>query len=405
LEPLKGNTVMLIGERFPGKRVDFIMKQAKAMLDYDSSSKLIVLHDKEETDLDKNGNYVLKNTYFLNLSRGKFNRLFSTIYALRSPFLFLRSLGRQYYPMNLTLKHYLTYLNIKKLNLKIDILHCHFGQIGLIGSFLKKEGLCEKLIVSFYGGDLTGYVDQYGKNIYKDTFENADRFIVCTEFLKKRLIEIGCDSSKISLIYLPQDERFFKPLVKKRKKSSINLLTVARLVPEKGIQNSLKAVQILSRKYKTLKYVLVGDGPYRAKLTKLVEEYGLEKIVEFKGVLGGFDALKEYQNADIFVLPSISTHNGWVEGGGLVNLEAQLCGLPVVASNCGGIPEYVSDGIAGFLVKENAESLAEKIEILINNPDLRIKMGKSGRKNTIEKYGFNNLKKLIEVYKSLKEKV
>jgi len=92
---------------------------------------------------------------------------------------------------------------------------------------------------------------------------------------------------------------------------------------------------------------------------------------------------------------------GWIEGGGLVNLEAQLCEIPVVASNCGGIPEYVIDGVTGFLAEENPEDLAKNISKLIDNPKLRKKMGKAGRKNVKLRYSKSNFKKLNEIYKQL----
>jgi len=303
--------------------------------------------------------------------------------------------------MNLTLKHYLTYNSVKKLPFKIGTLHCHFGQIGIIGSFLKDNNACEKLIVSFYGGDLTGYVGTYGNNVYNETFDKADYLVACTEFLKKRLIELGADPNKIIMIYLPQDSTFFKPSKNGKRKDGIKILTVARLVKEKGIQNSLKAIYILSQKYDNLRYTIVGDGGYKEELVKLVKEYNLQNIVEFVGVKSGKDALREYQSADIFVLPSISTHKSWVEGGGLTNLEAQLCETPVVASNCGGIPEYVIDKVTGFLAQENAEDLALKISLLIENKKLREKMGRDGRKMVEKKHSMKNLDILKKLYFSL----
>jgi len=299
---------VLIGEKFPGKRVDFLTQQVVNLIKIRPDSKVIVLHDSEKIE-DESGpikkHNILEKTFFLNLPKGNFNRLLSVPLIFSHPLVFLKSLSPKYYPMNLTLKHYLTYLAIKKLPFKINTLHCHFGQIGIIGAFLKNTGLCKNLIISFYGGDLTGYVNTYGKDIYKETFATADSLVACSEFLKKKLIELGAEPKKIVSVNLPQDSNFFKPKKVKRKSKDIVILTIARLVKEKGVQNSLKAIQIISNKYKNLKYVIVGDGDYKAELEKLVEKYSLQDIVEFKGIRAGKESLKEYQNADIFVLPRL----------------------------------------------------------------------------------------------------
>ena len=290
---------------------------------------------------------------------------------------------------------------LKKLNYDLDILHCHFGQIGLIGSFLKDVNICKKLMISFYGGDLTSYVKTYGARGYKHMFNTADKLIPCTKFLERRLINLGADPKKIKLIYLSKEGKFFVPSFKKKSEDKIILLTIARLVKEKGIQNSIKAIRILSKKYPYIEYRIIGDGQYGKYLKELVKKEGLEKRIKFLGIKTGKDALKEYQNSDIFVLPSISSHNNWVEGGGVVNLEAQLCGIPVVASNCGGIPEYVKNKETGLLTQENPEDLAKKIEILIKDKKLRETMGEIGRKFVLSKYSKDNLKNLTKLYKSL----
>ena len=94
---------------------------------------------------------------------------------------------------------------LKKLKYKINTLHCHFGQAGIIGSFLKKNGLCKNLIVSFYGGDLTQYVNSYGKKVYNELFKCADVLIPHSKFLENILIDLGGKSEKIKFMYLHQE--------------------------------------------------------------------------------------------------------------------------------------------------------------------------------------------------------
>ena len=126
-----------------------------------------------------------------------------------------------------------------------------------------------------------------------------------------------------------------------------------------------------------IELVFVGNGMMRNELEMLSKKWGIEKNIKFAGFIG--DTTKKalyYKSSDIFVLPSTMS----TESFGIVNLEAMACGIPIVASKIGGIPDVVKDGENGLLVPpRDSEALADTIIYLLENEDIRKRMGKNGR--------------------------
>ncbi len=156
------------------------------------------------------------------------------------------------------------------------------------------------------------------------------------------------------------------------------LLTVARLVPSKGIATVLQVLPVLLNEFPGLRYQIVGDGPDRSHLEGLARSMGVHTQVEFRGAMTGIQldsTLPDlYRNAHIFVMPARD------EGFGIVYLEASASGLPVVAGRSGGSAEAVRDGETGLLVPpEDPTALAQAIQHLLSDAHLRQRMGQAGR--------------------------
>jgi glycosyltransferase involved in cell wall biosynthesis len=169
--------------------------------------------------------------------------------------------------------------------------------------------------------------------------------------------------------------------------------TVSRLdEPYKGIGILIKALHVLVANSHKVKLKIAGDGHSQYALEKLVQSCNLEKHVEFCGFRS--DVPVFLRGIDIFVLPSLS------EGFGLVNLEAMAAGIPVIASDTGGVSEAVRDGINGYLVPPgNATALADKIAYLLEHRDIRETMGSNGRQDVADKFELQkNLNLVFAVY-------
>jgi phosphatidylinositol alpha-1,6-mannosyltransferase len=149
------------------------------------------------------------------------------------------------------------------------------------------------------------------------------------------------------------------------------LLTVARLVARKGIDTVIAALPELVRVHPQLAYVVVGDGPDRARLQALAEQHGVARHVSFLGAVDNAELPALYAAADLFLLMSRQeTADGDVEGFGLVLLEAQACGTPVVAANSGGMPDALLPGETGMLVNSALPpEFSRALLSLLGDPD------------------------------------
>lgn len=222
-------------------------------------------------------------------------------------------------------------------------------------------------------------------------------FIVNSEFSKSRTLNLGVDEKKIVKVIGGVDcSLFCPPSEALRKKDDVpKIITVARLVDFKGIDYSLKAVKLASEKTKNgLKYVIVGDGPSREKLESLADKLDLGDIVEFMGSRRIEDMNKFYKDADIFLhLPILLTKSErgssyiHTETMGRSYCEAAASGLPSIGASVGGVPEIIEANNSGFLVEESDfVSAAEYLVRLIDDAELRLKMGKSARKLACQKF-------------------
>jgi colanic acid/amylovoran biosynthesis glycosyltransferase len=156
-------------------------------------------------------------------------------------------------------------------------------------------------------------------------------------------------------------------------------LSIARLVPKKGIEHALRAVALLAGEHPGLRYTIVGDGPLRSELESLARALGVADVGRVAGWRTQPDVLALARAADVLLAPSVTAPDGDAEGTPVAILEAAALGLPVVASRHSGIPDVVSEGESAILVDEaDARALADAIARL-RDPALRRRMGEAGR--------------------------
>lgn len=166
------------------------------------------------------------------------------------------------------------------------------------------------------------------------------------------------------------------------------LLSVGRLVTRKGHDMALRALPILRTTYDDLVYVIVGDGPDRARLESLADELRVSDMVVFAGRASARELAALYAAASVFVMPSRQIGED-VEGFGLVFLEAGYHRVPVVGGNSGGIPEAVREGENGLLADPaDPTDIAAKVARLLDDPALASRMGDAGRRLATEHFTF-----------------
>jgi phosphatidylinositol alpha-1,6-mannosyltransferase len=159
------------------------------------------------------------------------------------------------------------------------------------------------------------------------------------------------------------------------------IVCVSRLMARKGQDKLIRALPKIQQTAPNSSLIIVGDGPYRKDLERLVKKLELEKFVHLTGKVSQTELSKWYAAGDIFAMPCRTRMGGWdVEGLGIVFLEGSATGLPVIVGDSGGAVDAVIDSDTGFLVDgTNTSEIAGRIAYLIANPDVAKKMGEAGR--------------------------
>lgn len=237
-----------------------------------------------------------------------------------------------------------------------------------------------KLVYHFHNKGVSTRQDKWVDNLlYRFVFENNDVIL-----LSKHLYP---DIQK----YVPKKKVHYCPngipdlvgdkleSIKNEENRIVEILFLSNLIQSKGVYFLLEACAILLKKQVSFHCTFVGgigdvnEEQFNIKVQKL----HLENNVAYLGKKYGNEKKAEFEKADIFVFPT------YFETFGIVNLEAMQFSLPIISTFEGGIPDVVEDGVTGFLVpQKDAAALADKLQILINNPELRSQMGTAGR----EKY-------------------
>lgn len=283
-----------------------------------------------------------------------------------------------------------------------DILHAHFGPVGNNFRFAK-DLFDSPLIVTFYGYDLCTVPRKEGPKVYNKLFKKLDSVIAISDNAGKLLRTLGCPIDKIRRLNLginlndfPFQARTLKPNEK------VKILTVARLVEIKGVDYSIKAVAKVMEKSAAVHYDIIGEGPERSKLERIIQELGLEKSITLHGAQNSKYVKQMMAQSHLFVLPSINLH-GDQEGTPISLMEAQASGIPVVASQTGGIPDVIVDGYSGFLFPDrNTESLAERLLFLIDHPERWSELGRAGRAHIEQHYNVDKLNiRQVDMYQNL----
>ena len=227
----------------------------------------------------------------------------------------------------------------------------------------------------------------------------AHMYISISKQMEKYLVKLGISENRI--VYLPNsiDTNLFKPQTQKEDNL---LLFVGRISSGKGLHILIKSMQYLKE---PVRLAIIGppdwDVNYYRSILKMIEKENQKRKHEIKylGAMEQTGLVKWYQKASLFILPSFA------EGFPLTVLEALSCETPVIATPVGGIPEIVENHETGILVQPNDHArLAEAIQYLLENRDVRSKMGREGRKRVMKEYSLGIVsKKLCAIYKQLVE--
>lgn len=231
-------------------------------------------------------------------------------------------------------------------------------------------------------GRITSILMTWGLSIY---FNKARLVIALNEGARRNEKACGVAESRIRNLMWGTwgvDLNEFSPRPKKEDRSP-TILYAGRLHQEKGILVLLHAFKLVLGTLPQVRLVIAGDGPARQDVEHRTSK--MERVTSL-GIVKNREMPDLIRSSDVVVVPSLTTKK-WSEQVGMTAVQAMACGVPVVASSSGAIPEFVPDKVAGLLVSENnPRELAEALVRVLTDAHLREEMGKAGRAYSIEHY-------------------
>ena len=310
---------------------------------------------------------------------------------------------RKWFPSNNYLKvmllfFYLAYYTKKY---KINIIHSTaWLPCGVASSFLYKMFGVPYVVTTHAVDVLEPQTSSFRTMVIKSVLKNAKKIISVSNYTKGILLELGIPKENIEVIPNGVDYKRFDANIDYFdiiKKHSIQgkkvILTVGRLVKRKGHGMVIKSLPEVIKKVPNMVYLVVGDGPLRNELEELVKKLKLEKYVVFAGYIAYEDLPKYYTACDVFIMPSREIkEKGDVEGFGIVYLEANACGKPVIGGKSGGVVDAIEDDVTGLLVDpQNINDISNALIKLLTSKEYSSKLGVNGRKRVEKEFNWKNI--------------
>ncbi|MFF3321907.1 glycosyltransferase family 4 protein [Streptomyces sp. NPDC002889] len=273
--------------------------------------------------------------------------------------------------------------------------------LGLMAPALRRAG-ARRLVATTHGHE-AGWAQLPGsRQLLRRIGEGTDTITYLGEYTRSRIAAALTPAAAGRMVQLPPgvDEKTFHPgsggdEVRARLGLSERpvVVCVSRLVPRKGQDTLILAMPAILARVPDAVLLIVGGGPYEKDLRSLAARTGVAESVHFTGAVPWADLPAHYGAGDVFAMPCRTRRGGLdVEGLGIVYLEASATGLPVVAGDSGGAPDAVLDGETGWVVPGGSQAAAaERIVTLLQDPQLRRRMGERGRAWVEEKWRWDLL--------------
>ncbi len=315
----------------------------------------------------------------------------------------------------------ISYFKIKKYlkSIKPDIVHTHSAKAGILGRFaadsLKKshfQNRTLKIVHTIHGLAFHPYQSRWLNRFYiaveRAAAKRTDFFISVADAMTNQALEagIGADDRFVTAYSAVEEEDFLQPAAKEqienfRKKyeiapDAVVLVTIARLFMLKGHKYIIDSARVLSRRFKNVVWLFVGDGNLADSFKKQVSSLGLADRIKFTGLLPPSQIPLAIQSSDILV------HCSLREGLARTLPQAMLCGKPAISFDVDGAREVVNENTGRLIEPRNIEQLTVSCAELIEDKQLRDKLGAAGRDFVKEKFAPERMVDTIEsVYKKL----
>ncbi|MFC8919248.1 glycosyltransferase family 4 protein [Streptomyces sp. NPDC057116] len=273
--------------------------------------------------------------------------------------------------------------------------------LGLMAPALRRAG-ARRIVATTHGHEAGWAQLPASRQLLRRIGEGTDTITYLGEYTRSRIAAALTPAAAGRMVQLPPgvDEKTFHPgsggdAVRERLGLAGRpvVVCVSRLVPRKGQDTLIRAMPAILARVPDAVLLIVGGGPYEGDLRRLAARTGVARSVRFTGAVPWEELPAHYGAGDVFAMPCRTRRGGLdVEGLGIVYLEASATGLPVVAGDSGGAPDAVLDGETGWVVRGSAPAeSADRIVTLLQDPELRRRMGERGRSWVEERWRWDLL--------------
>jgi len=319
-----------------------------------------------------------------------------------------------YFPGSLGPSFKLTWLSAL-LKLIVSVVKiCNHGDIDLIvigqaKIFFLLPAYCAKILFGipylvFLHGEEIPQIPMRKNTLLKKLYERGDGYLCNSLFTAKRLEKfLNREDVQYTIITPGVEDKLFHQSDYSKIAEQLNLngkrvlYTIARLEERKGQDMVIEALPLVIREFPNVLYLIGGEGPRQAHLQALVNQRKLEDYVRFLGSIPEKYIVVYHQCGEIFLHPNRTLKDGDSEGFGIVFLEANAVGNPVIGGRAGGAQDAVIDSQTGLLVNpEQPQDIAEKICWLLTHPDQARRMGKHGRERAWNEFRWEKLAEKFE---------
>ncbi len=279
-----------------------------------------------------------------------------------------------------------------------DIIHAHYASsYGLLNAL---SGFHPN-ILSVWGSDVFEFPRKsvFHKKILQFNLEKADHLFSTSEYMKRELQKYT--DKEITVLPFGIDTKYFEPYEVERffDDETVVIGMIKSMEDNYGVKYLLEAFAEITRIYpdKKLKLLLIGGGTKLEEYKNFAVSLGIGDETHFTGYISYSDIPFYHNQLDIAVYPSLR------ESFGVAALESSACGKPVITTDIGELPNLILDNETGFIVQhKSSKAIIEKLQVLIENKDLRTRLGKAGRKYVMQNYNFkNNLSSMSIHYKNI----
>lgn len=264
-------------------------------------------------------------------------------------------------------------------------LHIHFGKYAAL---LSAAGWDRTSIVTWHGFDANMVPKLMGNSIYHPLFEKDWIHTVGSSFMRQRLLDLGARKDKIVKIPMGVDFDTFDFVDREESSSrSLRVISVGRLVEMKGHSVLIDAISEVKRRGTGVHLRIIGEGSERTALEEQIGNLNLASQVTLMGAQPPDKVVHEYKEADVFALTGVVADDGSVETQGMVYIEAQATGLPVIGADVGGVSDSLVPGETGILTTErDVKAVADALTAYALDPALRLTHGREGAKFVRSKF-------------------